>query len=75
MQVIPADILRSPRLRPVVAETTALGAAYAAGGIDTGFWNDLGELCSNWQEDSRGHPNMDEDERARQPLPAVTCPF
>jgi len=60
-----ADILGVPVVRPVVAETTALGAAYAAG-LATGFWNDLGELRSNWQEDSRWTPNMDEDERARQ---------
>jgi glycerol kinase len=60
-----ADILGVPVVRPVVAETTALGAAYAAG-LATGFWNDLGELRSNWQEDSRWTPNMDENERARQ---------
>ncbi len=60
-----ADILGVPVVRPVVAETTALGAAYAAG-LATGFWNDLGELRSNWQEDSRWTPNMDDAERQRQ---------
>ncbi|HSP51626.1 MAG TPA: glycerol kinase GlpK, partial [Cryobacterium sp.] len=43
-----ADILGVSVVRPVVAETTALGAAYAAG-LAVGFWNDLGELRSNWQ--------------------------
>ena len=42
-----ADILGVSVVRPVVAETTALGAAYAAG-LAVGFWNDLGELRSNW---------------------------
>jgi glycerol kinase len=60
-----ADILGVPVVRPVVAETTALGAAYAAG-LATGFWSDLGELRANWQEDSRWTPNMDADERDRQ---------
>jgi glycerol kinase len=60
-----ADILGVPVVRPVVAETTALGAAYAAG-LATGFWSDLGELRANWQEDSRWTPNMDSDERDRQ---------
>jgi glycerol kinase len=60
-----ADILGVPVVRPVVAETTALGAAYAAG-LATGFWSDLDELRANWQEDSRWTPNMDPDERDRQ---------
>jgi glycerol kinase len=59
-----ADILGVPVVRPVVAETTALGAAYAAG-LAVGFWSDLDDLRKNWQEDSRWEPNMDEDERAR----------
>ena len=46
-----ADILGVPVVRPVVAETTALGAAYAAG-LAVGFWADLDELRANWQEDS-----------------------
>ena len=59
-----ADILGVPVVRPVVAETTALGAAHAAG-LATGFWSDLGELRANWQEDSRWTPNMDSAERDR----------
>ncbi|WP_291040004.1 glycerol kinase GlpK [Herbiconiux sp.] len=60
-----ADILGVPVVRPVVAETTALGAAYAAG-LAVGYWADLGELRANWQEDSRWEPQMDSDERERQ---------
>jgi glycerol kinase len=60
-----ADILGVPVVRPVVAETTALGAAYAAG-LAVGFWSDLGELRSNWQEDSRWTPSMDQGEVDRQ---------
>jgi len=60
-----ADILGVPVVRPVVAETTALGAAYAAG-LATEFWSDLDDLRKNWQEDSRWTPNMDDDERQRQ---------
>ncbi|TFC88821.1 glycerol kinase GlpK [Cryobacterium sinapicolor] len=60
-----ADIIGVPVVRPVVAETTALGAAYAAG-LAVGFWSDLDELRANWQEDSRWTPHMDEEERNRQ---------
>lgn len=60
-----ADILGVPVVRPVVAETTALGAAYAAG-LAVGFWNDLDELRANWQEDTRWTPNDDVEERERQ---------
>ncbi len=60
-----ADIIGVPVVRPVVAETTALGAAYAAG-LAVGFWSDLGELRANWQEDSRWTPQMNEEERDRQ---------
>lgn len=60
-----ADILGVPVVRPVVAETTALGAAYAAG-LAVGFWSDLGELRANWQEDRRWVPQMDDAERERQ---------
>jgi glycerol kinase len=59
-----ADILGVPVVRPVVAETTALGAAYAAG-LAVGFWSGLGELRSNWQEDARWEPDMEEAERER----------
>ncbi|MFC7430474.1 MULTISPECIES: glycerol kinase GlpK [unclassified Agrococcus] len=59
-----ADILRVAVVRPVVAETTALGAAYAAG-LAVGFWANLDELRANWQEDRRWEPQLDEAERDR----------
>ena len=59
-----ADILGVPVVRPVVAETTALGAAYAAG-LAVGFWKNLDDLRANWQEDSRWEPKMDAAERDR----------
>ncbi|CAN5357370.1 glycerol kinase GlpK [soil metagenome] len=59
-----ADILDMPVIRPVVAETTALGAAYAAG-LAVGFWKNVDELRSNWQEGKRWRPNMDAAERDR----------
>jgi glycerol kinase len=59
-----ADILGVPVVRPVVAETTALGAAYAAG-LAVGFWENLDDLRANWQEDSRWEPKMDAAERDR----------
>ena len=48
--------------RPVVAETTALGAAYAAG-LAVGFWSDPDELRANWHEDKRWTPQQDEASR------------
>jgi glycerol kinase len=59
-----ADILGVPVIRPKVAETTALGAAYAAG-LATGFWDNQEELRENWAEDKRWQPRMDEAERKR----------
>jgi len=59
-----ADMLGVPVVRPVVAETTALGAAYAAG-LAVGFWSGLDELRANWQEDRRWEPSMDPAERDR----------
>ncbi|MES2176336.1 MAG: glycerol kinase GlpK [Gemmatimonadota bacterium] len=53
-----ADILDVPVVRPVVAETTALGAAYAAG-LAVGYWANLDDLRSNWQEDKRWTPALD----------------
>ncbi len=58
-----ADVLDVPVIRPKVTETTALGAAYAAG-LATGFWSDLEELRSNWAEDKTWHANMAADTRA-----------
>ena len=55
---IQADILGVPVSRPVVAETTALGAAYAAG-LAVGFWNDTDELRENWNEDRALDPELD----------------
>ena len=57
-----ADILGVPVIRPKVAETTALGAAYAAG-LATGFWTTEAELRENWVEDKRWEPKMDAAER------------
>jgi glycerol kinase len=57
-----ADILGVPVIRPKVAETTALGAAYAAG-LATGFWNSEDELRENWVEDKRWEPKMEESAR------------
>ena len=59
-----ADILDVPVVRPVVAETTALGAAYAAG-LAVGYWAGLDDLRNNWQEDRRWTPNLDVAERER----------
>lgn len=60
-----ADILGVPVISPVVSETTALGAAYAAG-LAVGFWADLDQLRSRWQESKRWIPNMTDQERQRQ---------
>jgi glycerol kinase len=57
-----ADILGVPVVRPVVAETTALGAAYAAG-LATGYWDNEDDLRKNWAEDKRWEPKMDEADR------------
>jgi glycerol kinase len=59
-----ADILGVPVSRPVVAETTALGAAYAAG-LATGFWSTTEELRSNWNESKRWTPTWSADQRAQ----------
>ena len=58
-----ADILGVPVSRPMVAETTALGAAYAAG-LAAGFWRDTGELRANWHESRRWLPSWTEERRA-----------
>jgi glycerol kinase len=57
-----ADLLGVPVIRPVVAETTALGAAYAAG-LATGFWASEDDIRTNWAEDKRWEPNMDSSKR------------
>ena len=59
-----ADLIKVPVIRPEVIETTALGAAYAAG-LAVGFWSSLDELRSHWREDTRWEPSMDEDHRTK----------
>ena len=59
-----SDILNVPVVRPKVAETTALGAAYAAG-LAVGFWKDFNELRSNWGMDKEWQPAMDENMRKK----------
>jgi glycerol kinase len=59
-----ADILDVPVIRPTVAETTALGAAYAAG-LAAGFWKDFDELRNNWGKDKEWKPRMAAAERGR----------
>jgi glycerol kinase len=53
-----ADLLGVPVIRPTVRETTALGAAYAAG-LQVGFWSSTDEVAANWSEDRRWEPAMD----------------
>jgi glycerol kinase len=72
-----ADVLGIPVVLPRVAETTALGAAYAAG-LAVGFWKDLDELRGKWQEASRFEPQMapaEQEERLRTWKKAVTRTF
>src|SRR5690348_2206710 len=59
-----ADILGVPVSKPVVAETTALGAAYAAG-LAVGFWKNKEELVQNWNEDKRWEPQWDDEQRTQ----------
>jgi glycerol kinase len=59
-----ADVLNVPVVRPKVTETTALGAAYAAG-LAVGFWKDFDHLRSCWQEDKTWMPGMDEGMREK----------
>ncbi|PKU23882.1 glycerol kinase GlpK [Telmatospirillum siberiense] len=57
-----SNILNKPVVRPVVQETTALGAAYAAG-LAVGFFKDTDELVANWAEDHRWKPSMEKEKR------------
>ncbi len=59
-----ADMLGVSVVRPKVAETTALGAAYAAG-IAVGYWGGEQDVIDNWAEDKRWEPKMDQGERER----------
>jgi glycerol kinase len=72
-----ADILGVPIIRPMVAETTALGAAYAAG-LAVAFWKEVEDLRANWGKDKEWDPKMDAETRDKQYkgwLKAVTRTF
>ena len=58
-----SDILGVPVVRPKVVETTALGAAYAAG-LAVGYWQSTADITANWGVDKRWHPAMDDKRRA-----------
>ena len=60
-----ADVLAVPVVRPTVAETTCLGAAYAAG-LAVGFWPDLAALRANWERDAEWTPQMDTERVERE---------
>jgi len=57
-----ADILGTPVIRPMITETTALGAAYAAG-LAVDFWKNLDELRAKWGQDRQWQPQMSEETR------------
>ena len=59
-----SDILGVPVIRPTVAETTALGAAYAAG-LAVGFWEKVEDLRANWGKDKEWEPEMDAETREK----------
>jgi glycerol kinase len=59
-----ADVINVPVVRSKITETTALGAAYAAG-LAVGFYGGFGDLCNAWQRDKTWTPNMDEPTRER----------
>ena len=59
-----ADVLGVPVERPMVTETTALGAAYLAG-LAVGFWKTEDEIAAKWQLDRRFEPNMNQDQRGK----------
>jgi len=60
-----ADVLEVPVIRPTVAETTSLGAAYAAG-LAVGFWKEVEDLRANWGKDKEWQPSMDAAERDKE---------
>ncbi|MGP4110835.1 glycerol kinase GlpK [Streptomyces sp. 4N509B] len=60
-----SDFLDAPVVRPLVAETTCLGAAYAAG-LAVGFWSNIEDLRANWSRDAEWTPAMDAEERDRE---------
>ncbi len=59
-----ADILNVPVLKPKVAESTSLGAAYAAG-LAAGFWKGTGDIIRNWTLDMEWKPRINEDGRSK----------
>ena len=69
---IQADVLGVPVIRPAVTETTALGAAFAAG-LAVGFWRDLDELRERWTEDRRWTPGDRRRRRASASTRAGGC--
>jgi glycerol kinase len=72
-----ADVLGVPVIRPTVAETTSLGAAYAAG-LAVGFWKEVNDLRANWGKDRDWTPKMDKaevDREYKQWKKAVTRTF
>jgi glycerol kinase len=72
-----ADVLGVPVIRPTVAETTSLGAAYAAG-LAVGFWKEVNDLRANWGKDRDWSPKMDKaevDREYKQWKKAVTRTF
>jgi len=60
-----SDVLGVPVIRPKVAETTALGAAYAAG-LAVGFWAEVEDLRANWAKDKEWTPSLDEAVREKE---------
>jgi glycerol kinase len=60
-----SDFLDAPVVRPMVSETTCLGAAYAAG-LAVGFWPSIDDLRANWRRAAEWTPRMDADERERE---------
>ncbi len=60
-----ADVLGVPVIRPRVSETTALGAAYAAG-LAVGFWSAVDDLRANWARDREWRPTMDPGRREKE---------
>jgi glycerol kinase len=64
MQIL-ADVLAVPVVRPMVAETTCLGAAYAAG-LATGYWPDIDSLRANWHKAAEWRPQIEPEARDRE---------
>jgi glycerol kinase len=60
-----SNVLNVPVIRPKVAETTALGAAYAAG-LAVGYWAAVEDLRANWAKDHEWQPSMDGGERDKE---------